>query len=127
MKQEINETETKLQEVKSKSAIQLPVIPVWISYKTLNNLTELTIGSIHKVTAIGYAKHYGTDKLVVKLEDGTQYQARQFLEKTKNVIKWLIEKCRVDSSNRKFGVCKIVQEGERSGLEVYSQTQNKAQ
>ena len=79
------------------------------------------------MTAIVYAKYYGTDKLVVQLEDGTQYQASEFLEKTKNVIKWLIEKCRVDSSKRKFVVCKTVQEGEWSGLEVYSQTQNKVQ
>ena len=70
IKQEINETETKLQEVKSKSVIQVPIIQVWIPYKTFNNLTELTIGSIHKVTTIGYAKHYATDKLVVQLEAG---------------------------------------------------------
>ena len=40
MKQEINETDTKLLEGTSKSAIQVPVIPVWVPYKTLNNITE---------------------------------------------------------------------------------------
>ena len=55
------------------------------------------------MTAIAYAKHYGTDKLVVQLEDGTLYQAREFLEKTKEDLlsdcKIIIEKNRVDSSN----------------------------
>ena len=46
MKQDINKTETKLQEGTSKSVIQVPVIPVWVPYKTLNNLSELPIGSI---------------------------------------------------------------------------------
>ena len=95
MKQYINKTETKLQEGTSKSVIQVPVIPVWVPYKTLNNLTELPIG-IHKVTAIGYAKHYGTDKLVVQPEEGTLYQAGEFLELCKdslhNCCKIIIEK-----------------------------------
>ena len=86
MKQEINKTETKLQEGTSKSAIQVPVIPVWVPYKTLNNLTELPIGSIQKVTAIGYAKHYGTDKLVVQQVNCTLYQAGEFLEGCKDSL-----------------------------------------
>ena len=102
MKQDINKTETKLQVVTSKSVIQVHVIPVWVPYKTLNNLTELPIGRLHKVTAIGYAKHYGTDTLVVQLEDDTLYQAGEFLEKTKENLlsdcKIIIEKYRVDSS-----------------------------
>ena len=85
MRQDINKKETKLQEGTSKSVIQVPVIPVWVPYKTLNNLTELPIGSIHKVTAIGYAKHYGIDKLVVQLEDGTLYQPENFWNCVKKV------------------------------------------
>ena len=125
MKQDINKTETKLQEGTSKSVIQVPVIPVWVPYKTLNNLTELPIGSIHKVTAIGYAKHYGTDKLVVQLEDGTLYQAEEFLELCKdslhNCCKIIIEKLRLDKARRKSAVCKIVQQGDWSGLVYYKQ------
>ena len=78
-----------------------------------------------KVTAIGYAKHYGTDKLVVQLEDGTLYQAGEFLEKTKEDLlsdcKIIIEKYRVDSSKRKFVMCKIVQQGDWPGLVDYKQ------
>ena len=125
MKQEINETETKVQEGTSKSVIQVSVIPVWVPYKTFNNLTELPIGNIHKVTAIEYAQHYGTDKLVVQLEDCTLYQAGEFLEKTKEDLlsdcKIIIEKCRVDWSNRKFVMCKIVQQGDWSCLVDYTQ------
>ena len=50
---------------------------------------------------MGYAKHYGTDLLVVQLGDGMQYQAGEFLENIKedllNGCKIIIEKCRVDS------------------------------
>ena len=38
------------------------------------------------MTAIGYAKHYGTDKLVAQLEDGTLYQAGEFLELCKESL-----------------------------------------
>ena len=34
MKQDINKTETKLEEGTSKLVIQVPVIPVWVPYKT---------------------------------------------------------------------------------------------
>ena len=125
MKQDINKTETKLQEGTSKSVIQVPVIPVWVPYKTLNNLTELPIGSIHKVTAIRYAKHYGTDKLVVQLVNGTLYQAGEFLELCKdslhNCCKIIIEKLRLDKARIKSAVCKIVQQGDWSGLVYYKQ------
>ena len=50
----------------SQGTEQLPAIPVWVPYKSLNNLTELPVGSVHIVTGIGYAKHYGQDKLVVQ-------------------------------------------------------------
>ena len=52
MKQDINKT-NKITRRYVQSVIQVPVIPVWVRYKTLNNLTELPIGSIHKVTAKG--------------------------------------------------------------------------
>ena len=77
------------------------------------------------MTAIGYAKHYGTDKLVVQLEDGTLYQAGEFLELCKdslhNCCKIVIEKLRLDKARRKSAVCKIVQQGDWSGLVYYKQ------
>ena len=85
----------------------------------------MPIGSIHKVTALGYAKHYGTDKLVAQLTDGALYQAREFLEtctdSLHNGCKIIIEKLRLDKARRKSAVCKIVQQGDWSGLVYYKQ------
>ena len=65
-------------------------------------------------------KHYGKDKLVVQLDNGVSYQAGEFLETCKdsllNGCKIIIKKCRVDSSKRKYAVCKIVEKGDWSGL-----------
>ena len=61
---------------------------------------------------------------MVQLEDGALYQAGEFLDKSKDKLlsdcKIIIEKCRVDSSKQKFVVCKIVQQGDWSGLVEHS-------
>ena len=126
MMQDVKEVEDKLKEVTAYSVEQLPVISVWVPYKTLNNLAELPIGSIHKVTALGYAKHYGTDKLVAQLTDGALCQAGEFLETCKDSLHngckiIIIEKLRLDKARRKSAVCKIVQQGDWSGLVYYKQ------
>ena len=82
--QDIQNAEEKLKEVTTYSVEQLPAITVWLPYKALNNLTELPVGSVHVVTGIGYAKHYGQDKLVVQLDNGKTYQAGEFLEACKD-------------------------------------------
>ena len=88
-------------------------------------MVELPVGSVHAVAGIGYAKHYGQDKLVVQLENGVSYQAGEFLEASKdsllNGCKIIIEKNRVDSSKRKYVVCKIVEKDDWSGLVDYKQ------
>ena len=121
--QGIKNTEEKLKELTTSSIEQLPSIPVLVPYKALNNLAELPIGSVHAVSGIGYAKHYGKDKLVVQLDHGVSYQAGEFLETCKdslvNGCKIIIEKCRVDSSRRKYVVCKIVQKGDWSAYVEY--------
>ena len=103
----------------------LPFIPVWVSYKALNNLAELPVGSVHALAGIGYAKHYGQDKLVVQLDNGVSYQAGEFLEACKdsllNGCKIIIEKLRLDKARRKCAVCKILQKGDWSGLVDYKQ------
>ena len=105
MLQDIQDTEKKLKEVTTYYVEPLPSIPVWVPYKALNNLAELPIGSVHAVSGIGYAKHYGKDKLLVQLDNRMSYQAGEFLETCKdslvNCCKIIIEKCRVDSSKRK--------------------------
>ena len=106
--QDIKNAEEKLKEVMTYSVEPLPSILVWVPYKALNNLAELPLGSVHAVSGIGYTKHYGQDKLVVQLENGVSYQAREFLETCKdslvNGCKIIIKKCRVGSSKRKYAV-----------------------
>ena len=84
MLQDIQDTEKKLKEVTTYSVKTLLSIPVWVPYKALNNLAELSIGSVHAVSGIGYAKHYGKDKLVVQLDKGVTNQAGEFLETCKD-------------------------------------------
>ena len=121
--QDIKDAEDKLKDVTTYSAEPLPSIPVSVPYKALSNLAEFPIGSVHAVSGIGYAKHYGKDKLVVQLDNGVSYQAGEFLETCKdnlvNGCKIIIKKSRVDSSKRKYVVCKIVQKGDWSGYVDY--------
>ena len=103
--QDIKNTEEKLNEVITYSVEPLPSISVWVSYKALNNLAELPVGSVHALAAIGNAKHYVQDKLVVQLDNGVSYQAGEFLEAYKdsllNGCKIIIEKLRLDKARRK--------------------------
>ena len=121
--QDIKNTEEKLKEVTTYSVEQLAAIPVWVPYKALNNLTELPVGSVHAVTGIGYAKHYGQDKLVLQLDNCMTYQAGEFLEACKNRLligcKIIIEKLRLDKARRKSTICKIVQKCDWSGYVDY--------
>ena len=60
---------------------------------------------------------------MVQLDNGVSYQAGEFLETCKDCLvngcKIIIEKCRVDSSKRKYVVCKIVEKGDWSGYMDY--------
>ena len=42
--------------------------------------------STHTVVAIGHIEHYGQEKLVVKLDDGTIYQTGDYLEQQKEQL-----------------------------------------
>ena len=125
MLQDIQDTEKKLKEVTTYSLEPLPSIPVWVPYTALKNSAELPVGSVYAVAGIGYAKHYGQDKLVVQLDNGESYQAGAFLEACKdsllNGCQIIIEKLRLDKARRKSAVCKIVQKGDWSGLVDYKQ------
>ena len=49
-----------------------------------NYLAELPVRSVHTVTVIRYAKHYGQDKLVVQLDNSVSNHAGEFLEACKD-------------------------------------------
>ena len=76
------------------------------------------------VTSMGYKKHFGSDKLVVQLDNGKLYQAGEFLEKQTDKLflgtKLLLTGTRLNrNTRRKFVVCNIVQNGDWAGLLDY--------
>ena len=87
-----------------------------VPYKHMQNLAELPLGSTHTIIAIGCIEHYGQEKLVLKLEDGTTYQAGEYLEEKKEQLtemcKIVISKTKLSQTRKKFAVCKIVQHGD---------------
>ena len=119
-----------IQEEKLKMACADPTISVdsppflvreeTVPYKHMQNLAELPLGSTHTVTAIGYIDHYGQQKLVVQLDDGTTYQAGEHLERQKEQLtemcKIVISKTKLSPTRKKFAVCKVVQKGDWTGL-----------
>ena len=122
-----------IQEEKLKMACADPTISVesppflvreeMVPYKHMQNLAELPLGSTHTVTAIGYIDHYGQQKPVVKLDDGTTYQAGEHLERRKDQLtemcKIVISKTKLSPTRKKFAVCKVVQKGDWNGLLDY--------
>ena len=124
-----------IQEEKSKMASADLTMPVEsppvltreeiVPYKHMRNLAELPLGSTHTVTAIGYIKHYGQQKLVVKLGDGMLYQAGENLERQKEQLtemcKIVISKTKLSQTRKKFAVCKIVQHGDWAGVLDYDE------
>ena len=104
-KEEITKTDTCSEEV------QILPLENLIPYKECRNLIGLPLESVHKIESIGYVKHYGVIKMVVKIS-GTLYQAgedlqRKVVELTDNsYIK--IVKIRTNKISRiKFAECKI--------------------
>ena len=110
----------------TRSVDSLPVMAreEMVPYKHMRNLAELPLGSTHTVTAIGYINHYG-QKLVIKLEDGTSYQAGEHLERQKErlteMCKIVISKTKLSQTRKKFAVCKIVQHGDWAGVLDYDE------
>ena len=95
-------------------------------YREYSNLTALPIGSTNKVSAIGYAKSYGGERLVIKIVD-TFYQAGDDVEnkvdqlKLDSILK--IEKIRRDPSRRtKCAVCSIYKPGDWTACFDFSKT-----
>ena len=121
-----------IQEEKLKTACTYPTRSVesppvlaeeMVLYKHMRNLAELPLGSTHTVTAIRYIDHYEQEKLVVKLDYGTIYQAGDNLEQQKeqlrNGCKVVISKTKLSPTTKKFAICKVVQKGDWTGLLDY--------
>ena len=86
----------------------------------------LPVGSVHNVEAIGNITHYGTPRLVIKIE-GKIYQAGQDLEdkeaELKKDCRIKIEKVRLNISRRvKYAICKIYEKGDWTAMTNYKDT-----
>ena len=97
-----------------------------LSYGKYENLATLPVSSTHKVTAIGFVSHYGTQRLVIKIGD-TFYQAGQDLEsnvaKLKQNCTVKIEKVRINRSARsKYAICSIYEPGDWTAHVDYAKT-----
>ena len=96
-----------------------------VPYKHMKNLAELLLGSPHTIIPIGYIEHYGQEKLVLKLDDSTTYQAGEYLEEKKErlteMCKIVISKTKLPQTRKKFAVCKTVQHGDWAGVLDYDE------
>ena len=86
----------------------------------MQNLAELPLGSTHTIVAIGYIEHYELEKLVLKLDEGTTYQAGEYLEEKKEQLTEMCKiaqsKTKLSQTRKKFAVGKIVQHGDWAGV-----------
>ena len=97
-----------------------------LPYRDYENIMLLPIGSIHKIEAIGEIVHYGTPRLVVKIEDKI-YQAGQDLEEKKDRITLgcsiKIEKVRLNLKRHvKYAICSIYEKGDWTAMTDYIKT-----
>ena len=97
-----------------------------LPYREYSNLTALPLGSTNKVSAIGYAKSYGGERLVVKIGE-TFYQAGEDVEKKIDQIKLdcilKIDKIRLNLSRRtKYASCLIYEPGDWTAFVDFSKT-----
>ena len=91
-----------------------------VSYKHMQNLADLSLGSTHTVVAVGHIEHYGQQKLVVKHTLPSWRQFRAAERTAKNCCNIIINKVRVnDSTKSKFAICIIVQRGDWAGVVDY--------
>ena len=125
---EIREQTAKLTKMQAEPTTPSKALPIltreeMVPYKHLKNLAELPLGSTYILVAIGYVEHYGQERLVVKLADGTIYQAGDNLEEQKEQLtaecKIIVSKTKLSSTRRKFAVCKVVQRGDWAGALDY--------
>lgn len=102
VKKEIQDEEAKLRQLVAHTMTPTKVLPLlsreeMVSYKQMQNLAEPPLGSTHIVVGIGHVEHYGQEKLFVKLDDSTIYQARDNLEQQKEQLMYGCKWCRLDT------------------------------
>ena len=97
-----------------------------LPYREYENITVLPVGCVHKIEALGNITHYGTSRLVVKIEKEI-YQAGQDLEEKKDRITQgcsiKIEKIRVNRTRHvKYAICSIYEKEDWTAMTNYIET-----
>ena len=107
---------------------EIPTIPreELLPYREYENIIVLSVGSVHKIEAIGEIIHYGTSRLVVKIEDKI-YQAGQDLEEKKDQLTLgcsiKVEKIRKNQTRHvKYAICSVYKKGDWTAMADYSKT-----
>ena len=85
-----------------------------------------SVGSVHSIEGIGHIVHYGTPRLVLKINENI-YQAGQDLEEKEGQISPAcsikIEKIRVNRDRHvKYAICSIYENGDWTAVTNYSKT-----
>ena len=108
--------------------VEIPTIPRenLLPYRDYENVTVLPVGSVHKIEGIGHIAHYGTPRLVLKINENI-YQAGQDLEEKEGQIapacSIKIEKIRVNRDRHvKYAICTIYENGDWTALVNYCKT-----
>ena len=97
-----------------------------LPYRDYENIAVLSVGSVHKVDAIGEIIHYGISRLVVKIGEKV-YQAGQDLEEKKDQLlrecSIKIEKVRTNKTRHvKYAICTIYEKEDWTSMADYSKT-----
>lgn len=94
-------------------------------YNILPNLIDLPQGSIHTVLSMCHVLYRNKQRLVVKLDNETMYQAGRYLEENKEKLK---KDCKIKigkmknepSSRHKYAMCTIAQRDDWASLLEYN-------
>ena len=97
-----------------------------LPYREYENITILPVLKVYTIDAIGNILHYGTSRLVIKI-DGKIYQAGEDLEEKVDQLTYgcsiKIEKIRVNRTKHvKFAVCTIYEKGDWTSVVDYKKT-----
>ena len=120
-----NQNDVSLKEDTENNVDIIPLNPL-LQYREYENLSILLVGSAHKISAIGHARSYGRERLIVKIGERI-YQAGEYIEaklpilKKNTIIK--IEKIRLNKSTRtKYAICSIYEPGDWTAHVDYKKT-----
>ena len=104
--------------VKYVENVATPIIPRenLLNYREYPNIISLGVGIVNTVNGWGYINHYGTERLVVSVDEQI-FQAGDDLEEKVDKLKYMckikIEKIRTNTKRHvKYAVCSVFEKGD---------------